>query len=319
MKRPPIFRQICSFPLISKAGNQKTWEYTTDELQAVLAEVFPQFKTLAEELQDLIWTCALMQPTIVECIYRSDLKRFWALASKKAIRDTDTATLDPALHLVRPIYMMPCITDKDWEQKLAKEWEYGWQPEWGPRRKNKKQVRFLPAEPIYICPQDIVYVPEIHNMDVDSFINKKSSYIIENLAIHSGTALELNKASFWALLGASPTGKLIRGLPNLKTLHIVEGEYTGAKLIINKVGKYKLSLAEIKEGEDTGIKYSSGAVRRKIQHPWNSGIVESIRKVFMEKILIEDAVERYKKYNPGCTWQIPELHFHELKRKSIEQ
>ena len=213
---------------------------------------------------------------------------------------------------------MPHITEKDW-MKLARQWEQGWQPEWGPRRKNKKQIIFPPAEPIYIHHDDIVYIPEIHTMEVDTFINQKSSHVIQNLAIHAGVALELNKASVWAFFDASPAGKLIRGLPNLKTLHIIEGEYIGAESSVKHTGRYNLSFIKVKDGEDTAIKYSSGAVRRKIQHPWNSGVAESIRKMFKEKILVEDAVERFKKLKPGWTWQIPELYFHEPRREIIKE
>jgi hypothetical protein len=317
-KRPPKRSEKKMKYSTINTKDEKMWNYTEDEMMAIPSRIFPHFSDLAEELQSLIWTCVLSQQTIIECVYRSDLKRFWAFGSKTAIHDT--AIPDPAMRLVRPLYMMPCITVKHWEREFAQDWEQGWQPEWGPRRKNKKHVRFRSAEPIYMHPQkDIIYLPDIHSMDVDTFINQESSHAIENLAVHSSVALELNKARFWALFDASPAGKLIRGLPNLKTLHIIEGEYTGSEASIKQGGQQRLSLVGVKEGEDTAIKYSSGAARHKIKHPWNSGVAESIRKIFIERILVEDAIEQYKKYQPGWKWNVPELQFHELKREVIEE
>jgi hypothetical protein len=133
-----------------KKKDEKIWNYTEDETTAIPSRTFPQFPNLAEELQNLVWTCALSQPTIIECVYQSDLKRFWAFGSKTAIHDT--AIPDPVIRLVRPLYMMPCITDKHLEREFAQDWEQGWQPERGPRRKNKKQVRFWSAEQIYMHP-----------------------------------------------------------------------------------------------------------------------------------------------------------------------
>jgi hypothetical protein len=128
--------QLAERKKTSKLNQKKTWEYTVDELEAVPARVFLKSRSLAQELQDIIWTLALTQPTIIECIYRSDMRQFYAHGSKKGI--LECSRLDLKKFDLKPIYLEPWQLLKTTlpDQKLA-------------------------INPIYICPDDIVYPQNI--------------------------------------------------------------------------------------------------------------------------------------------------------------
>jgi hypothetical protein len=101
-------------------------------------------------------------------------------------------------------------------QKLEQLWEYSltWPPQATIRT---KKVRFVPiSNPISITPDDIVYLSENDNIDVDTVISWKGNHIIEHLAIHSYTAMELGRTAFWDFLCAAQAGTLIHGLPDSK-------------------------------------------------------------------------------------------------------
>jgi hypothetical protein len=264
------------------------------ELEAVPAVVFPKFGALPRELQHITWAFALKQPTIIECIYRTDLQQFWAHGSKKSI--LECCPLNPKKFNLQPIYLHPCIG----RNKLSSP-------------KTKIPVQSLTFEPIYIGPEDIVYLPEIYNMDLHSFLEEKENHMIENLAIHASSALRLKIASHvWRNL--TPEGKLIGGLRNLKNIHIVDGSILGSEMFSKHMGNYRLTLVEVKKGDDIGTMDSKNSFVRNAQHPWNSGVADSIKKVWMKRVLNDRQRHRYTGL---WRWKVPQLFFHELKRELI--
>jgi hypothetical protein len=77
----------------------------------------------------------------------------------------------------------------------------------------------LTVDPIYICPDDIVYLPEIYNIDIDSFLKEEKTHVIENVAIHASSALRLKSAEqVWGL--PTSEGKLIGG-PQISSASIL--------------------------------------------------------------------------------------------------
>jgi hypothetical protein len=277
-----------------KILQKKTWKYSMAELEAFPAVIFPKFGSLPRELQYMTWTFALTQPIIIECIYRSDLQQFWAHGSKKSI--LECCPLDPSEFNLHPIYLHPCVGRK----KLS-----------SPRA--KIPVQNLTFDPIYIGPGDIIYLPEIYNIDVNSFLAEKENHLIENLAIHASSALRLKVASqVWR--HTIPEGKLIGGLRNLKTIHIVDGKILGSEMSSKHMGNYRLTLAEVKKSDEIGTTNSKKDFIRKAQYPWNSGVVDSIRGVWMTQILSD----RQRHWWTGLwNWNVPQLFFHELKRELI--
>jgi hypothetical protein len=275
---------------IQLAQRKKTWEYAVDELEVVPARVFPKFKSLAQELQDIVWTLALTQPTIIECIYRSDMRQFYAHGSKKGI--LECSHLDPKHFDLKPIYLEP------------------WQ-----LLKTTLPDKKLAINPIYISTDDIVYLPEIYNFDIDAFIRCKSNGVIENLAIHASSALRLKVEGNGRFRSTeSREGTLIRSLRNLTSLHVIEGDYVGAEMCSKHLGNYKLTLVEVKKGEVRDTINSSVAFQCKARHPWISGVADSIRMMLELSVLNNSLGLQNRGY---LTWSKMELHFHELKRELI--
>ena len=138
------------------------------------------------------------------------MNQFWANGSKEAIREYTSDI--PEKFKLRSIYITPHNPERK-GQKLEQLWEYNFAwPQQATIR--MKKVRFRPiSNPIYICPGDIIYLSEIDNIDVDTFISEKGNHIIEHLAIHSYTAMELGRTAFWDFLRAAQAGTLIHGLP----------------------------------------------------------------------------------------------------------
>jgi hypothetical protein len=111
-----MIRPESPFPILVFNSTKKTWRssvdlenstwlYTTDELQAVLARVFPMYQSLTQELENKIWLCALTQLTAVDCIYCCDMNQFWAHGSKEPIRECSFDI--PKTFKLRPIYITP--------------------------------------------------------------------------------------------------------------------------------------------------------------------------------------------------------------------
>jgi hypothetical protein len=76
-------------------------------------------------------------------------------------------------------------------------------------------------------------------------------------------------------------------------------------------------LEEVKKGEDQAIIHPSGALYHKMEHAWNTGIADYIRKAFEEKILVQSEVQRFASSHRGWTWRILKLYFHEVKRQLV--
>jgi hypothetical protein len=114
--------------------------------------------------------------------------------------------------------------------------------------------------------------------------------------------MELGKTAFWDYLCAARAGTLIHGLPGPKTLHILESECTGAEKSSPHLGNYKMSLEEVKKDEDQANIHPSGAIYRKMKHPWYTGIADYIRKAFDEKTLVEAEVQPFASSHRGWTW-----------------
>jgi hypothetical protein len=131
----------------------------------------------------------------------------------------------------------------------------------------KNSPQGLTVDPIYICLGDIVYLPEIYSMDVGHFIKEEKNKVIENLAIHASSALRLNLAGqVWS----HPTqeGMAISGLPNLKSIHVVDGVNLGSEMSSKHLGNYRLTLTEVMKGEERGTTNSKNVFKRKAKHAW---------------------------------------------------
>jgi hypothetical protein len=115
------------------------------------------------------------------------------------------------------------------------------------------------SNPINITPDDIVYLSENDNIDVDTVISWKGNHIIEH---RDGTGQDCILGFSLRCSSRNPHSRS----PGLKTLHIIEGEYTGAEKCSPHLGNYKLSLEEVKKGEDQAIIHPSGAIYRKMKH-----------------------------------------------------
>jgi hypothetical protein len=138
-------------------------KFTKKELIAAPARVFPNFPKLARELQDMIWIFSLNNP-IVETIYNPKSEQFRATDSKISI--LEVSGLDPTLYNLQLIYLRPDLG----KCKVHK-------------RKSRPGVRAPPLtlDPIYVCPDDIGYMSEIYDLDVDTFLADKENQVIETL------------------------------------------------------------------------------------------------------------------------------------------
>jgi len=77
---------------------------------------------------------------------------------------------------------------------------------------------------------------------------------------------------------------MISGLPNLKIIYVVDGVNLGSEMSSKHLGNYRLTLAEVMKGEKRGTTNSKNIFKRKAKHAWNSGVADSIRRIFMKEI-----------------------------------
>jgi hypothetical protein len=244
----------------------KKIKFTKKELTAVPARVFPGFPKLARELQEMIWVFSLNDP-IVETTYDPKSEQFRAADFKVSI--LEVSGLDPTPYNLQPIYLRP---------NLGKYRVH--------RLKSRPGVRVpsLPLDPIYVRPDDIVYMPEIYKLDVDAFLSHKENKVIENLAIN--TTLE---------------GKLVRGLANLKTLYVVDGSFLGQESREKHPGNCNYILKEVVEGKGPPPGGRSWDLV-----PWNSGTAHVI------SLALDFEATPYDN-----TWRPPNVIFRELIRQPI--
>jgi hypothetical protein len=205
----------------------------------------------------MIWIFSPNNP-IVETIYNPKSEQFRATDSKISI--LKVSGLDPTPYNLQPIYLRLNLG----KCKVHK-------------RKSRPGVRVPPLtlDPIYVCPDDIVYMSEIYDLDVDTFLANKENQVIENLAIYSSSAEKLMGLQYpWTLANRTSEGKLVRGLDNLKTLYVVDGSLLGQDGREKHPGNCNYILKEVVEGKAPHPGLRSGTLV-----PWNSGTAHVIRLV----------------------------------------
>jgi hypothetical protein len=110
---------------------------------------------------------------IVETTYNPTSEQLRAADSKTSI--LEVSGLDPTPYNLQPIYLRPNLG------KYKVHW----------LKSRLVHVPIPSLDPIYVLPDDIVYMPEIYNLDVDIFLTHNENQVIENLAIHVKSAEKL--------------------------------------------------------------------------------------------------------------------------------
>jgi hypothetical protein len=111
---------------------------------------------------------------IVETTFNPKSEQFRAADSKISI--LEVSGLDPIPYNLHPIYLRP---------NLGKYKVHNL------KSRPNARVQSLTLDPIYIRSDDIVYMSEICNLDMDAFQSHKENQAIENLAIYASSAEKL--------------------------------------------------------------------------------------------------------------------------------
>ncbi|KAE8443293.1 hypothetical protein EG329_002009 [Mollisiaceae sp. DMI_Dod_QoI] len=277
---------------------------TTEDISAIPAKCFPKFRALPIELQKMIWDFA-MPDTFIEVSFSNRKTQFRSCPPKAQILPTSESSRSKyklfPIYLIPAQHLFPFHFQRIFNGSLA-----------------AVTTNALPLTmPLYIQSKDILYIPEIHNIDIDAFLKREENHAIENLAIHASSALrlgwDLNRPNPSHELKALDEGKLVRGLKNLKNLYIVEGQNMGAeRRVFRGLGEeYSFSWSKVKEGPEVGKTDSDGIFRRNYRHEWNTGVIDSIAQAVSTEV--EMMARKGKNWNP------PQLIFRELRRTLIEE
>ncbi|KUJ23728.1 uncharacterized protein LY89DRAFT_726791 [Mollisia scopiformis] len=274
-----------------KSDHPAAGNLSPEELTAVPAKSFPKFRELPLELRIIIFEFAISPDTFIEAIFLHGEHRFHVSSpNAPSIPPTHQKYSTSAL---LPIYLEPSTN-------LAM----------------KRPLKLPPTKPIYIHIKDVLYIPEIHALDVTAFLRREENQAIENLAIQASSALRLggdidDSDSFSYSIRAFREGELVRGLKNLKKLYIVEGPDLGRerRLVRDPAYKWRFSWSRVKEGAEMGNTYA-GIFKRNYKHEWNTGVADSIAQAI-------DTESNMMKQQ-GKSWNPPELIFRELKRTLVE-
>ncbi|KAH6720662.1 hypothetical protein BKA61DRAFT_652056 [Leptodontidium sp. MPI-SDFR-AT-0119] len=286
----PLARSIAKIKLeLIVSSQHPPARSNATELTAIPATCFPKFKTLPNELQDMIWTFAINESIIVATIPKNT-GRFVASSSKAAI--LAFSKFDPTKFPLHPLYLPPHPSWARYHEncyQAGKPWREGFVPR---------------IEPIFVSTQDILYMPEIYKLDPDLFLARNENQILERLAIHASTALRLGGDVYhW-----SEEGKILRNLKALKTVYVLEGSEIGDEMQFRQSGGYCISLLSMKEAPGICNESSTGTTRqRRHRSPWVVNATTSIRNAVIE--------EMAKINRPG--FQVPELQFWEVQRRAI--